>query len=153
MVMTSDDKKTTFMNDLKDTRILCCKLTFFSTLTGQRICLYASTSAKNVKRACRGLKFFKLIIFESYFQEVVKFQRHKETWGGKRENAGRKKSKTTKQTKVARIPKEIDIEKLLSLREDLNTLIYAWKQELHETSPRDHTAKIMLEEIEKLLKD
>ena len=72
-------------------------------------------------------------------------------WGGKRQNAGRKKGESTKKTKVVRVPEEIDIQKLLSLREDFKSLVHAWKLEVHPTSPRDESARILLEEIEKLL--
>ena len=72
-------------------------------------------------------------------------------WGGKRQNSGRKKSGITKKTKVVRIPEEVDIAKILSLKEDIKTLIHAWKLELHPTSPRDESARKMIEELEELL--
>ena len=72
-------------------------------------------------------------------------------WGGKRQNAGRKKSEITKKTKVVRVPEEVDLEKILSLREDILSLIHAWKLELHPTLPRDKCAREIIEELEKLL--
>lgn len=72
-------------------------------------------------------------------------------WGGKRQNAGRKKLETIKKTKVVRIPEEVDVEKILSLKEDIKTLIHAWRVELHPTSPRDESARKMIEELEELL--
>lgn len=83
--------------------------------------------------------------------EDVRENDNKRRWGGKRSNAGRKKGETRK-TKVVRVPEEVDIQKLLSLKEDLESLVHAWKREMHSTSPRYEAAKILLDEIEILLR-
>lgn len=75
--------------------------------------------------------------------------------GGKREGAGRKQGNTGEiKTKVIRVPIDVDameIKKLLSLKDDLKSIIYAWEGELHETSPRDESAKRILQELKELL--
>ena len=70
--------------------------------------------------------------------------------GGKREGAGRKTT-GREATKVVRIPASKDIDRLLAIEEDLKSLVEAWKKELHPTSPRDESARTIIEEIDKLL--
>lgn len=72
--------------------------------------------------------------------------------GGRRANqTGRPKNAVP--TKLARLPVDIDKDALLSLRDDLSTLVQAWQAECKEhcSSPRYDKAKMLLAELERLL--
>ncbi|WP_375510178.1 hypothetical protein [uncultured Nostoc sp.] len=74
----------------------------------------------------------------------------KTTWGGDR----RSKYKGQK-TKTFRIPENMDGDALVSLRDDLESVVSAWETEAnspeHKTSPRYDACKRLLEELRGLL--
>lgn len=84
---------------------------------------------------------------------------NKKAWvgrGGKRDNqTGRPKRTGAPPTKVVRIPSNLDSDALISLHDDLETLVQAWRQELTDpekaSSPRYDKAQTLLGELENLL--
>lgn len=74
----------------------------------------------------------------------------KSSWGGDR----RSKYKGQK-TKTFRIPVSMDGDALVSLRDDLESVVSAWETEAnsleHKTSPRYDACKRLLEELRGLL--
>ncbi|BAY37276.1 hypothetical protein NIES2111_16130 [Nostoc sp. NIES-2111] len=76
--------------------------------------------------------------------------------GGRRPNqTGRPKGTVVNPTRVVRIPVGIDEKALVSLHDDLETLVSSWTAEVnepeHKTSPRYDKAKQLLAELRVLL--
>lgn len=73
--------------------------------------------------------------------------------GGRRANqTGRPKGSTSAApTKVVRVPANVDEKALVSLAEDLQTLVAAWQDSVHPTSPRYDRLRQAIDDVNRLL--